>query len=295
MSARSPWSSSLRDRAVGRSRGSRRRSATTDASGRRSARAGWTARRDPTSGMRAQGIGRNTERFRDRLTVTMTHRAQRDSTSAARHGSRGSPRRPPATDERRHRRPSRAIIDDVRARRRRRAARPHRAVRRLPRRRPPGAAGRARRRRSQRAEPAFRAALTYAAAEIRAYHEQQVQPRRASSAPGIELEEITAPGRSRRPLRAGRAGVVPVHRADDRDPGAGRGRARDRAVRARRAPDGEVPARRRSPPPRSSASTRCTGSAVRRRSRRWPTAPRAIRRGRRGRRARQRVRRRRQA
>ena len=47
--------------------------------------------------------------------------------------------------------------------------------------------------RSQRAEPAFRAALAYAAAEIRAYHELQVQPAPRRERAGIELEEITRP------------------------------------------------------------------------------------------------------
>jgi histidinol dehydrogenase len=45
----------------------------------------------------------------------------------------------------------------------------------------------------QRAEPAFRAALTYAAAEIRAYHELQVQPGPHLERAGIELEEVTRP------------------------------------------------------------------------------------------------------
>ncbi len=44
-----------------------------------------------------------------------------------------------------------------------------------------------------RAEPAFRAALAYAAAEIRAYHELQVQPAPRRHRGGIELEEITRP------------------------------------------------------------------------------------------------------
>ena len=59
--------------------------------------------------------------------------------------------------------------------------------------------------------------------------------------------------------------------------------------------DGTRARRRRSPRPRSPASTRCTASAARRRSPRWRTAPRRIRAGRRDRRARQRVRRRGQA
>ena len=44
-----------------------------------------------------------------------------------------------------------------------------------------------------RAEPAFRAALAYAAAEIRAYHELQVQPAPRRERDGIELAEITRP------------------------------------------------------------------------------------------------------
>ena len=45
----------------------------------------------------------------------------------------------------------------------------------------------------RRAEPAFRAALAYAAAEIRAYHELQLQPGPHRERTGIELEEITRP------------------------------------------------------------------------------------------------------
>jgi histidinol dehydrogenase len=45
----------------------------------------------------------------------------------------------------------------------------------------------------QRAEPAFRAALAYAAAEIRAYHELQVQPAPHRERAGLDLEEITRP------------------------------------------------------------------------------------------------------
>jgi histidinol dehydrogenase len=45
----------------------------------------------------------------------------------------------------------------------------------------------------ERAEPAFRAALAYAAAEIRAYHELQLQPGPRRERAGIELEEIALP------------------------------------------------------------------------------------------------------
>ena len=59
-------------------------------------------------------------------------------------------------------------------------------------------------------------------------------------------------------LRAGRAGRLSVHRADDRRAGAGRRRRRGRAVRAARSATGAVARRRRWRPPRSPASTRCT-------------------------------------
>ena len=45
----------------------------------------------------------------------------------------------------------------------------------------------------QRAAPAFRAALAYAGAEIRAYHELQLQPAPRRERAGIELEELTRP------------------------------------------------------------------------------------------------------
>jgi hypothetical protein len=77
--------------------------------------------------------------------------------------------------------------------------------------------------------------------------------------------------RPRRHLRAGRQGGLSVERADERDPGPGGGRRRDRhggAHAARRAqPAG---AGRRAWP----ASTACSRSAARRPSARSPTAPR---------------------
>ena len=55
---------------------------------------------------------------------------------------------------------------------------------------------------------------------------------------GVSLREVAVPGRPGRSVRARRPGRLPVDRADDRHPGAGRRRRRDRAVRAARPADG---------------------------------------------------------
>ena len=65
-----------------------------------------------------------------------------------------------------------------------------------------------------------------------------------------------------------------VDGADDGDPGPGRRRSpRSCCASPPESPTGNVRPTRSSPRPRSPASTRCTASAARRRSRRWPTAP----------------------
>ena len=95
---------------------------------------------------------------------------------------------------------------------------------------------------------------------------------RAVGRPGAGAGRAGRPGRL---LRARRPGAARVVGADDRGPGAGRRRADGRAVHAAAARR-HACTTRSSRPPRSPRSTRCTGSAARRRSPRWRTAPRSI-------------------
>ena len=129
------------------------------------------------------------------------------------------------------------------------------------------------RRRARRLDPSLRAALEFASDQILAYHESQREAEAQARAPGRPRARARGPGRPGRALRSRGPRRVPVDGADDRDPGAHRGRARDRAVRTARLRRRAIRRMRRSRPPRSPASTRCTASVARRRSRRWRTAP----------------------
>ena len=138
------------------------------------------------------------------------------------------------------------------------------------------AAGPARRRagpRSRRRRPSCGPRSSTPPARSPAYHEAQ------RPAPVDPRARRGAPARARRPRRAGRAlrarwaRRLPVDRAHDRDPGPRRRGGRARPVRPARPRRRRCPPRR-SPRPRWPASTRCTGSAVPRRSPRWRTAPR---------------------
>ena len=150
-----------------------------------------------------------------------------------------------APDRRRRagRAPSREIIADVRARGDARGARADRALRRLPRStssacRPPTIAGRARRGSS----PTLRAALEFAARPDRARGTRRSASRRPSrsSAAASDVRELVVPvDRAGCYVPGGRA-PLPVVGADDRDPGAGRGCGRGRAVRRRPTATGAV-------------------------------------------------------
>ena len=172
---------------------------------------------------------------------------------------------------------SRAIVADVRARgdaallEYTRALRPRRAPRRWRRSRFRAHEMRARARRRCRPRSATRS-QTPRRASAR-YHERQRarswtyrEARRHACWPAGDA------ARPRRPLRARRQGGVSVVGADERDAGAGRRRGRDRHGRAhaRTARAIRWCSRRRISP----ASTACSRSAARRRSRRSPTARR---------------------
>ena len=118
----------------------------------------------------------------------------------------------------------------------------------------------------------LRDALEVAHRRIADYHRATPRTRCRSSSDGNLDHRARATGRPGGLLRPRRAGPISVDGAHVRDAGAGRRRRRGGAVRAARA---RRPHRRRhrSPPPPSPGSTRSSGSAAPRRSRRWRTGP----------------------
>ena len=109
-------------------------------------------------------------------------------------------------------------------------------------------------------------------------HPRLPRPRgRATGRPRRRRHHGRAPdaaGRAGRHLRPGRPGPLPLDRAHVRRAGPGGRRGEHRPVRAAGRPTARSTPRR-CVPPRSRASTRSTGSAVRRPSPPWRTGPRA--------------------